>query len=120
MLLNESIEGRLTIRAYDDLVWSIHSDDPAVGAIRSRIWTAYDDLTNSKKDMRSLPPETVTVIRRCISFLRSERRYLWPRKNFISGIALFRWFPPISRRLREEREAGDWEVWPFFTRQDLP
>jgi hypothetical protein len=115
-LVRQLISGQLRTRDYDDRVWELPADDPAVGAIRSRLWFLYSDVRNVRFDLERVPTVSRGAIDRSLAFLSTELPYRYRRKSFITSIGWFRWIPAIARRLAAEAAEGDPDAWPFFHR----
>jgi hypothetical protein len=117
-LVQQLLSREISPRAYDDSVWGIQTEDPAVQAIRSRLWFAYSDTPGAVFDPERLPRETKEAFQRCITFLASELPYKYTRKKFITPLALLKWIPIVRREIERQDSDGDWSVWPFFSRDD--
>jgi hypothetical protein len=116
-LLRQLLSGELRTKDYDDLAWEVHSD-PAVAAIRSRLWFFYSDWMNVRLRIDRLSPERRAMIDRSLAFLSTRLPYRYSRKRFITLIGYLRWVPAIRRRLEAEATEGDPLLWPFFERRE--
>jgi hypothetical protein len=109
------------------------TDDRAVKAIYTAIWTTYSDLREQYLDAGyDQSSELVLFFERCILFLKSDLPYEWERDNFI-GLApftpIFRALSKAAKKISGNRPlAGlrcgpdskeDWKVWPFKNESDF-
>jgi|GEM_PF-286559 len=99
-------------------------------------WGLYSDTENHKLTGRhEIPKEGLNAIARCILFLQSELEYEWPYFNlnnplfkfsvsevFIT-ILTFGWYyrkkiAQQKKAYEEFKQAGDYDFWPFFKKDD--
>lgn len=66
------------------------------------------------------------TIARWITFLQSDSEYLWPEYSFIQvmnwplNLLTLGWWGKIKRKRWEQfLEAGDFDAWPFCSREEL-
>ncbi len=110
---------------FDDAVWSIHTGDAGVGAIRQQMWFVYDDLRRHQlRGEWALSEKQGQAIARCILFLKSDCEYRWPRKYrevpWVQRLISILTLGIVRRRLdRTGQESGAWEVWPFLTVEEF-
>jgi len=117
-LLRQLVSGEIRTKDYDDRAWEVDSEDPAVRAIRSRLWSLYSDYRNVPFDIDRPPPERRALVERSLAFLSTPLPYRYSRKNFITLIRYLRWVPAIGQRLANEAREGDPSVWPFFEQRE--
>lgn len=92
------------------------SNDPALHAINTALWSAYSDVREHRlDDKNALRPEAQNVFRRCVLFLRTDVEYTGIR-SFVSLAAPFkRLWNRVLRRKDPEMPAS----WPFDTAEEL-
>ena len=111
-------------------------DDPIIQPMLELCWGLYDDtkqhkLTKSNK----LSAEALKIVARCILFLHSEREYVWPYFDTNNPVLKFSFTDIIFTILTlgqhyrnkkgehlisyyEWQKLGDYDVWPFFMKDD--
>ena len=114
--------------------WPSRSDDKALEALESRIWSFYDDHYPRRMNGRdAATSQERELLTRYAAFLDSPLQYEWSKSNFYAlggcGCLVFvslglLW--PVDawikrRNAREEvklRQEGDLDVWPFLRAAD--
>jgi hypothetical protein len=104
-------------------------NDPVIWALYDTIWCLYDDIAIHKltgKD--ALPKEIKKRIARWLLFLYSDKEYEWPRISS-PGFCDFptdSWLGKVMRILFSYgvieagfMACGDYDVWPFLSREDF-
>lgn len=130
-LVRQFRDGEITS---DDLetLWPDRSEDNALEAVESVVWSFYDDHRPRRMSGREVAsPEEREALTRYAAFLDSSLPYEWSKSNFyglggcgvlvILSLGLL-W--PIDWLIKrrnarieaELRKQGDFDVWPF-TRQ---
>ena|SRR5215213_2771380 len=100
-------------------------EDPVIWALDDTVWCLYDDIVTHKlSGERALPKEIKNHAARWLMFLYSNEEYLWPK----IGRPGFRynpeplWFSWVfgfwQGRLKKFKASGDYDVWPFLSRED--
>jgi hypothetical protein len=100
--------------------------DPVIWALDDTVWCLYDDIATHKLTGKfALTREFKKQVARWLMFLYSDQEYLWPR----IGRPGFRsnsespWLSWIfgfgQSRLKKFKASGDYEVWPFISREDF-
>jgi len=87
----------------------------------------YSDLRNHKAiGKHKIEKEGRSEIARWIAFLYSNQEYLWPEYSFIQivnwpmNIITFGWWEKMKKRKWEQfLQAGNFEVWPFCSKEEL-
>jgi hypothetical protein len=124
-LLRHLVSGVISNDEFEDrLAWS---RDEAVVAIYEQAWLLYDDLHEHRLTGKwRVPDEARFVIARWILFLHSELPYEWPGWRLTgprTGGRCLRGLLTFGRSVRKERvkfeASGDYDVWPFFQREDF-
>ena len=98
--------------------------DRGAVAIAGMAWRLYDDsFTHRAVGRHALNRELRRTVARWVVFLHSDEEYLWPEYNFVevssgmgSILTLGWWGRHKARRWQEFTEAGQFEHWPFISR----
>ncbi len=114
-----------------------NSDDPIIRPMLELSWCLYSDLDQHKlTGGHKLTDEQLKDIARYILFLHSDFEYKWPyidptnplfrfsfKELLLSVLTLGKYYrDKIKEReqhLKETQELGDYDFWPFFTKQDF-
>lgn len=96
-------------------------------AVQQMAWRLYEDTCQHKAQGRhALDRQARRMIARWIVFLHSDREYLWPEYSFIGIVnwpmnllTLGWWERRKQARWAQFLEAGEYEAWPFSSRQDV-
>jgi hypothetical protein len=123
--LRRYVSGHITNDDLDDV--EVDWRDRGAVAVKEMAWYLYDDLENHYVENR-LPrgSEDRKSVARWIAFLQSDQEYIWPEYSFIEfinwpmNILTLGWWERMKKRRWEQfLEAGDFEVWPFASKEDL-
>jgi hypothetical protein len=123
--LRHLVSGLISNYKFEDGLPS--SRDEAVVAISEQSWLLYRDFPEHHlKGEWRVPDEARPIVARWILFLHSGLPYEWPVWRLTGPGTLIRdlrgWLTS-GRSVREERAkfeaSGDYEVWPFFRREDF-
>lgn len=123
--LRHLVSGMITNYEFED--GEASSRDEAVVAISEQAWLLYRDFPEHRlKGNWRVPDEARPIIAHWILFLHSDLPYEWPVWRLtgphIWGRSLRGWFT-LGQSVREERAkfeaSGDYDVWPFFRREDF-
>jgi hypothetical protein len=122
--LRHLVSGVITNYEFEDGLPSSH--DEAVVAIYEQAWLLYSDFPEHHlNEERRVPDEARPIIARWILFLHSELPYEWPVWRLTPGTLIrdsLGWLTS-GRSVREDRAkfeaSGDYDVWPFFRREDF-
>jgi len=115
--------GELSIDDFEEKYFLILSDMKSredgdivlVKEIFMQVWQMYDDF---RDDYLDAGDRELNSIDRYISFLMSNCVYRWPKLGG-SGFLRFFTFGLYNKYRRKQLERiGDFEVWPFFTKQE--
>lgn len=114
-----------------------HDEDQIIKPMLELCWGLYDDTRHHKLTKSDeLTKDALKIIARCILFLHSNKEYEWPYFNTKSPLLKFSLKDLILsvltrghhyRDLRDEQissyyewqKAGDYDVWPFFRKDDF-
>ena len=113
----------------------VRSDDRALRAIESMLWTMSDhSRTHKLEGADAMNEEGRALFDRCVLFLQSDLEYEWPQDRFdrtwgcVPGLHVLtlgltwiytRWKVRQNERFNAEvRASGDFDVWPFLRRTD--
>jgi hypothetical protein len=123
--LRQYTSGRVTNEDLDSI--EIDWRDRGANAVKDMAWQLYDD--NRKHYVESRFPrhsEPRRTIARWITFLHSDSEYLWPEYwilqtvNWPMNLLTFGWWERRKKKRWEQfLEAGDFEVWPYCSREEL-
>ena len=99
--------------------------DRGAVAVKQMAWRLYDDLHTHRATGRfALARNERRTVARWVVFLQSDEEYLWPEYDFVSVspamlsfFTLGWWGRKQSRRWNEYMEAGEFEAWPFISKQ---
>jgi hypothetical protein len=117
--IREFMDGRITNREYERR-YPRSKADPALREIYIQLWFLYSDISeHTMTGKHSLSEESRRAIERCILFLRSDFEYRWSPSKLRLANAVIR-ILGLGRivNLRETKEAGETEVWPFFSQAE--
>lgn len=98
--------------------------DSAVRAVGDTLWLVYDDFEKHKLDAdRALPRSLKSQMARWVVFLHTDEEYRWPTFNYpglrpLKHGVVSRLFNKPGREY-EFMSSGDYEVWPFFTKEQF-
>ena len=117
--------GRITNDDLDSV--EIDWRDRGAIAVNEMAWGLYDDHDVHKATGRhQLDRDARRAISKWIVFLHSDCEYIWPEYSFLQfvnwpmNILTFGWWERNKQKKWEEfLEAGDFEAWPFRTKQEL-
>lgn len=104
---------------------SVDWRDRGAAAVQQMAWRLYDDLyTHRASGRHALTRAGRRMVARWIVFLQSDLEYVWPEYNFVQASPAFvswltlGWYGHVHRRRwREFLEAGDFEAWPFVSKE---
>jgi hypothetical protein len=124
-MLRHLVSGVVTNYQFDDA--EPKSDDEGVVAVFEQAWCLYDDLHEHRMTGEwVVPAESRRTIARWILFLHSELPYEWPEWRLMgprTWSRSLRGLLTFGLSTRQERArfeaAGNYDVWPFFRRQDF-
>ncbi len=124
LALRRYVAGRIT---NDDLADDApdRSPDPAIRPIYEYAWNLYDDHHQHRAAGRhALNRLGRRTVARWILFLHTDLEYRWPTFSFmqiynwpLNLLTLGWWERRKERRSTAFQQAGDFEVWPFFSSQ---
>jgi len=109
---------------FDDFVFDLETDDPAVKAIADACWATYDDIRKHKMDGKwSLSDEQRAIVARAIAFLKTDLEYQWPKQPWwyesLRPILLIATFGILTRKIDQSLVSdGATDVWPFYKKED--
>lgn len=119
------LTGLSTNLVFDDAMFDLRSNDPAIKAIRDQLWLIYDDLReHTAKETGRLTTEQREIVLRIIVFLKSDGEYRWP--------TVPAWYPAVrplialgtlgfgTRALDRKflfKDPDD--IWPFRNREEI-
>lgn len=123
--LRHYVSGQITNDDLESVI--VDWRDRGAIAVQEMVWGLYDDMTEHKATgINHLDKEARRIIARWIVFLHSDQEYIWPEYSFIQivnwpmNIITFGWWEKMKKRKWEEfLEAGDFEVWPFCSENEL-
>ena len=123
--LRHYVSGQITNFKLDSV--PIDKRDRGAVAVYEAAWGLYDDFTKHKATgHHKIPKDGKRVIARWISFLYSDKEYLWPEYSFLQifnwplNLITFGWWERMKKRKWEQfEECGDIDVWPFCSRSEL-
>lgn len=123
--LRQYVSGRITNDDLDEV--EVDWRDRGAVAVKEMAWQLYDDLsTHYVEGDLNRNSKGRKGIARWVTFLYSDREYLWPEYSFIQivnwpmNLLTFGWWERMKKKRWEEfLEAGDFDVWPFCAREDL-
>lgn len=123
--LRHYVLGQITNDNLEDV--SVDSRDRGAVAVQEMAWRLYSDMyPHRAKGRYYLNKEARHIIARWIAFLYSEQEYQWPEYSFVEGEILglntitFGWYKRMKQKKWEQfQAAGDFDVWPFFRKEDL-
>lgn len=113
------------------------ADDPAIRPVVEYAWCLYSDLENHKLvGQFKLPEYTEKEIARLILFLRSGQEYTWDYIDIMNPLLRFSFKEimqsiltlgkyyrdkklTLEKQIEDIKKQGDFEYWPFKTRQDF-
>lgn len=121
-VVRQFISGRITNFDFEKKMPP--TDDWGVHAIEDSLWYVYDDFIRHRLagDWK-LPEEVKSRMTRWVIFLHSEEEYRWPRigcpglRPSKHGLVSRLFSGP--RREREFMQSGDYDVWPFVSREQF-
>ena len=117
-LIASWLSSNITNYELDDQ-WDYDSKDCAVADIGKELWRHYSDSPEYRLKVSYLSTEEQLLLKRCLSFLQSEEKYLpvayevefsW-KPNFISRLFGVKEPPWEAMRLNIPLERQKW--WPF-------
>jgi hypothetical protein len=82
-LLRRFVDGRLTNRELER-AWP-RGPELGLDAIRDAVWATYDDLV---EHYHASSVAADDLLGRCIDFLETEDRYVWPRQGLLARVLL--------------------------------
>lgn len=123
--LRQYVSGRITNDDLDEV--DVDWRDRGAVAVKEMAWQLYDDLrTHYVEGELGRGSAGRKEIARWIAFLYSNQEYLWPEYSFIQivnwpvNVLTFGWWERMKKKRWEQfLEAGDFDVWPFFAREEL-
>jgi hypothetical protein len=123
--LRHYVSGLITNDDLDDV--EVDWRDRGAIAVKQMAWQLYDDLrTHYVEGELGRGSEGRKAIARWIIFLQSDREYLWPEYSFIQvvnwplNLLTLGWWEKMKKNRWEQfLEAGDFDVWPFCSREEL-
>jgi hypothetical protein len=77
-LIRQFVDGRISNYNYDS-DFPDDTSDQGLLAIYDRLWLLYSDLALSRFDKSKLTDEELSVIERCVAFLRTDLEYEGPQ-----------------------------------------
>jgi len=119
------LAGLSTNFTFDDAIFDLKSDDPAIKGIRQQLWLIYDDLREHKhKGKWRLSEDQREIIVRIIMFLKSDTEYQWPVvPGWYTGMRPIIWlftFGYGAKTLDRKFEfRDDGNVWPFRSQDEV-
>ena len=119
------LAGFLTNFEFNDAIFDLKTDDPAIKAIRQQLWLIYDDLQEHKcKGKWKLSEEEREIVIRIIMFLKSEIEYRWPKVpacyTSLRPIVWLLTFGIGVKSLDQKFEFKDSNnVWPFRSSEEI-
>ena len=123
--LRHYVSGQITNDDLDEV--EVDWRDRGAIAVKERAWSLYDDLYQHKATgSHYLDKEARREIAKWIVFLHSNNEYLWPEYSFIQiinvpmNLITLGWWERMKKRKWEQfLEAGEFEVWPFCSKEEL-
>lgn len=123
--LRQYLSGRITNDELDDI--EVDWRDRGAVAVKERAWQLYDDLrTHYVEGNLTRGSEGRRTVALWIAFLHSDMEYLWPEYSFMQilnwpmNLLTLGWWGRMKKRKWEQfLEAGDFNVWPFCTKEEL-
>ncbi len=121
-LIRHFISGQVTNFEFEEK--SIESNDPVIRAIEDCLWCLYDDFTEHKlNEEHKLSKELKHHMARWLLFLYTDEEYKWPHFSYPG-------FRPMEhgfwsklfngpKKEQEFMDAGDYNVWPFITKESF-
>lgn len=119
------LAGLSTNFVFDDTIFDLKSDDPAIKAIRDNLWLIYDDIRKHKHEGKwKVSEEQREIIMRIIMFLKSDIEFRWPTvPGWYEGFRPLIWlftFSVGTRSLDRRFEIkDDKNVWPFRNHDEI-
>ena len=123
--LRHYVSGQITNDDLDSVI--IDRCDRGAKAVQDAAWQLYDDMYQHKATGRHvINKEGRKIIARWVTFLYSEKEYLWPEYpllqifNWPMNLITFGWWERMKKRKWEQfEECGDIDAWPFCSRSEL-
>jgi len=123
--LRHYVSGQVTNDDLDEI--EVDWRDRGVVAVKEMAWGLYSDLDNHNATSDYyIDKEGRKIISRWISFLYSDQEYIWPEYSFMQivnwpmNIITFGWWEKMKKKKWEQfLDAGDFEVWPFCSKEEL-
>lgn len=127
-LIRHLVSGTITNDEFEDRLPRPlrSSEDGAVVALYEHAWCLYNDTFEHRLTGKwRVSDEGRRIVARWILFLHTDLPYEWPAWRFTGWSSIFRGLLSLltlgraTRQARAQFEAsGDFDVWPFFRRND--
>ena len=119
------LAGLSTNFEFDDILFELHSEDPAIEAMCQQLWLVYDDLRKHKNEGKwKLNEAQREIVVRIVMFLKSDLEYSWPAipewyKTLRPVIYLLSLGVAVKALDRKFEYIDELDVWPFRNESEI-